>query len=126
MSAHLARVDEVNPTLNAAIEILRESALRAAQAVDRRRAAGEPLRLSRKGEALHQGFALGGFAEKALIHENQLVKVPNALPFPQAALIGCGVMTGAGSVLTPSTTTVRRLRSSCSSCASRARSRPAR
>lgn len=63
------------------------------------RAADEPPRLSRKGEALHQGFALGGFAEKALIHENQLVKVPGTLPFPQAALIGCGVMTGAGSVL---------------------------
>jgi amidase len=42
--AHLARIDEVNPVLNAVIEILRESALRAAQAVDRRRAAGELLR----------------------------------------------------------------------------------
>jgi amidase len=44
VSAHLARIDEVNPALNAVVEILRESALRAAQAVDRRRAAGEPLR----------------------------------------------------------------------------------
>lgn len=42
--AHLARIDEVNPKLNAAVEILRESALRAAQEVDRRRAAGEPMR----------------------------------------------------------------------------------
>ena len=44
VSAHLVRIDEVNPALNAVVEILRESALRAAQAVDRRRAAGEPLR----------------------------------------------------------------------------------
>jgi S-(hydroxymethyl)glutathione dehydrogenase/alcohol dehydrogenase len=39
------------------------------------------------------------FAETALIHENQLVVVPKDLPFAQAALLGCGVVTGAGSVL---------------------------
>jgi len=56
-------------------------------------------RLSRNGAGLFQGFGLGGFAERALIHENQLVAVPKKLPFPQAALLGCGVVTGAGSVL---------------------------
>jgi S-(hydroxymethyl)glutathione dehydrogenase / alcohol dehydrogenase len=56
-------------------------------------------RLSRKGTGLFQGFGLGGFAERALIHENQLVPVPKKLPFAQAALLGCGVVTGAGSVL---------------------------
>ena len=56
-------------------------------------------RLSRKGVALFQGFGLGGFAERALIHENQLATVPEKLPFAQAALLGCGVVTGAGSVL---------------------------
>jgi amidase len=44
VNAHLARIDQVNPFLNAAIEILRESAMREAHTVDRRRAAGEPLR----------------------------------------------------------------------------------
>jgi len=44
INAHLARIDEVNPAINAAIGILRESALREAAAVDRRRAAGDPLR----------------------------------------------------------------------------------
>jgi S-(hydroxymethyl)glutathione dehydrogenase/alcohol dehydrogenase len=48
---------------------------------------------------LFQGFGLGGFAEQALVHENQLVVVPNEMPFAQAALLGCGVVTGAGSVL---------------------------
>ena len=48
---------------------------------------------------MFQAFGLGGFAERALIHENQLVVVPEAMPFPQAALLGCGVVTGAGSVL---------------------------
>jgi S-(hydroxymethyl)glutathione dehydrogenase/alcohol dehydrogenase len=42
---------------------------------------------------------LGGFAERALIHENQLAVVPKDIPFAQAALLGCGVVTGAGSVL---------------------------
>jgi S-(hydroxymethyl)glutathione dehydrogenase / alcohol dehydrogenase len=56
-------------------------------------------RLSRNGVGLFQGFGLGGFAERALIHENQLVVVPKELPFAQAALLGCGVVTGAGSVL---------------------------
>ena len=33
-------------------------------------------RLSRNGVGLFQGFGLGGFAERALIHENQLAVVP--------------------------------------------------
>src|SRR5260370_1183693 len=53
-------------------------------------------RLSRNGAGLFQGFGLGGFAERALIHENQLAVVPRELPFAQAALLGCGVVTGAG------------------------------
>jgi len=59
----------------------------------------EAPRLSRDGIGLFQGFGLGGFAETALIHENQLAVVPRDLPFAQAALLGCGVVTGAGSVL---------------------------
>src|SRR5437867_4788015 len=63
-----------------------------------RRPADAP-RLTRNGVGLFQGFGLGGFAERALIHENQLAVVPKKLPFAQAALLGCGVVTGAGSVL---------------------------
>ncbi len=63
------------------------------------RRANDPPRLSRNGVALFQGFGLGGFAERALIHENQLAVVPKELPFPQAALLGCGGVTGAGAVL---------------------------
>jgi len=56
-------------------------------------------RLSRKGVGLFQGLGLGGFAEQALIHENQLAALPKEMPFAQAALLGCGVVTGAGCVL---------------------------
>jgi amidase len=44
MELHLARIDEINPALNAVIDLLRESALREAKAVDLRRAAGQQLR----------------------------------------------------------------------------------
>ena len=59
----------------------------------------DPPRLSRGGVGLFQGFGLGGFAERALIHENQLAVLPKEMPFAQAALLGCGVVTGAGGVL---------------------------
>ncbi len=44
IGAHLARIEEINPSLNAVVEVLREPALRAAAEVDRRRAVGEPLK----------------------------------------------------------------------------------
>jgi S-(hydroxymethyl)glutathione dehydrogenase/alcohol dehydrogenase len=56
-------------------------------------------RLSDADGPITQAFGLGGFAAQALIHENQLVAVPEEMPWPQAALLGCGVVTGAGAVL---------------------------
>lgn len=56
-------------------------------------------RLMHDGQPISQTFGLGGFAERVLAHENQLAVVPEELPFPQAALLGCGVITGAGAVL---------------------------
>jgi len=49
LELHLARIDEINPSLNAVVQVLRESALQEARAVDRRRvdrrkASGDPLR----------------------------------------------------------------------------------
>jgi S-(hydroxymethyl)glutathione dehydrogenase/alcohol dehydrogenase len=63
------------------------------------RASGKPPRISLAEVPVNQAFGLGGFAERALIHENQLARVPKDLPFEQAALLGCGVITGAGAVL---------------------------
>lgn len=60
---------------------------------------GETPRLSLNGDGLTQAFGLGGFAEQALIHENQLARIPEGIPFERAALLGCGVITGAGAVL---------------------------
>lgn len=65
------------------------------------RPAGEAprLSLSATGEPVTNFSGLSGFAQQALIHENQLAVIPDEMPFPQAALIGCGVLTGAGAVL---------------------------
>lgn len=63
------------------------------------RTAEEEPRLSRDGQPVAQGFGLAGFAQQALVHENQLVVLPKEVPWAQAALLGCGVVTGAGAVL---------------------------
>ncbi|MEJ6732579.1 MAG: Zn-dependent alcohol dehydrogenase [Candidatus Nanopelagicales bacterium] len=64
-----------------------------------KRRSGQGSRLSRNGVPLAQTFDLGGFAEQALVHENNLVKVSAAVPFGRAALLGCGVITGAGAAI---------------------------
>ena len=35
VDAHLRRIDEVNPTINAVVDLLREQAIKAAEAADR-------------------------------------------------------------------------------------------
>jgi S-(hydroxymethyl)glutathione dehydrogenase/alcohol dehydrogenase len=50
------------------------------------------------GKRLVQHGSVGAFAEQMLVHENALVQVPRELPLDRAALLGCGVLTGAGSV----------------------------
>lgn len=62
------------------------------------RASGEDPKLSRGNEPVTPGYGTAAFAEMALVHENQLAKIPDAMPFPQAALLGCGVITGVGAV----------------------------
>jgi S-(hydroxymethyl)glutathione dehydrogenase / alcohol dehydrogenase len=41
---------------------------------------------------------LGSFAEMAVVHESQLVRVDTSLPDVELALIGCAVVSGAGAV----------------------------
>ncbi len=42
---------------------------------------------------------LGTFSEESVVHEGALVKIPNDFSLEEAALVGCGVTTGLGSVL---------------------------
>jgi S-(hydroxymethyl)glutathione dehydrogenase/alcohol dehydrogenase len=63
------------------------------------RGPGEPPRLSKNGELIHQFAHLSSFADEMLLHENALVKIRDDMPLDQAALIGCGVTTGLGAAL---------------------------
>ncbi|MCV9994255.1 Zn-dependent alcohol dehydrogenase [Paeniglutamicibacter sp. ZC-3] len=63
------------------------------------RAPGTAPRLSLDGRALTQFIGVGGFAEQVLVHQNTVVPVPREIPFDKAALLGCGVVTGAGAAI---------------------------
>jgi S-(hydroxymethyl)glutathione dehydrogenase/alcohol dehydrogenase len=63
----------------------------------KREASDEPRLSSEKGPML-QYLNLSSFAEQMLIHEHACVAVRKDMPLDRAALIGCGVMTGVGSV----------------------------
>jgi S-(hydroxymethyl)glutathione dehydrogenase / alcohol dehydrogenase len=71
---------------------------RCAHRQETQRRPGDPPRLSRDGKPVAQGFDLAGFAEQALVHENNLVVIGDGIAFDTACLLGCGVVTGAGSV----------------------------
>ncbi len=54
--------------------------------------------VSLDGAPVHVSLGLGAFAEQVVVAENALVGVPKELDFAAAALLGCGVLTGAGAV----------------------------
>lgn len=51
------------------------------------------------GEPVTQLAGIAGFAEQLLVHEHAVVKIDPDYPLDRAAIIGCGVATGLGSVL---------------------------
>jgi S-(hydroxymethyl)glutathione dehydrogenase/alcohol dehydrogenase len=53
-------------------------------------------RLSLAGQPVHHLMFIGAFAEYCVVPAECAVKVPAAIPFDRACLIGCGVMTGVG------------------------------
>jgi S-(hydroxymethyl)glutathione dehydrogenase/alcohol dehydrogenase len=60
---------------------------------------GAPPRLHQDGQPLNQFLFMSSFAERMLVHESGVVKIRKDMPLDRAALIGCGVMTGAGAVM---------------------------
>ncbi len=51
------------------------------------------------GAPLARSFSLGTMSEYTLVREAACVKITVAMPYPSAAIVGCGVMTGYGSVI---------------------------
>ena len=50
------------------------------------------------GEDVLQGFRTAAFAERVVVHESQVVPIPDELPYDCASLLACGVLTGFGAV----------------------------
>jgi S-(hydroxymethyl)glutathione dehydrogenase/alcohol dehydrogenase len=68
-------------------------------------------RLHARGERLQHGLMTACFAERTVVAAGGAVAIPPELPLWQAALLGCGVVTGAGAVRN-----VARLRPGQSAC----------
>lgn len=56
-------------------------------------------RLKWQGKPVHHHVGVSAFAQHAVVSQNSLVKIDTSLPFEEAALFGCAVITGAGAVI---------------------------
>jgi S-(hydroxymethyl)glutathione dehydrogenase/alcohol dehydrogenase len=66
---------------------------------DTRRAEGEAPRITRPdGSTVAQMLNLSAFAEQMLIHEHACTRIDPDMPLDRAAVIGCAVTTGAGTI----------------------------
>jgi Zn-dependent alcohol dehydrogenase len=62
-------------------------------------AIGAESRLSTQaGQPILHGIKTAGFAEQVIVHESQVVRLPEAMPLVPASLLACGVITGVGAV----------------------------
>ena len=60
----------------------------------------EPRRLAAKnGMDVHRGLRTGCFAEYAVVHQSQVIAVPDKMDAASASLLACGVITGFGAVV---------------------------
>ncbi len=56
-------------------------------------------RIFREGQPIHHHLGCSAFAERAVVSRRSLVRVDPDLPFEEAALFGCAVLTGVGAVV---------------------------
>ena len=56
-------------------------------------------RLRKDGGDVYQFLGLGTFSECIVVQQTAVVRIPKEVPFPIAALLGCGVLTGLGAAL---------------------------
>lgn len=56
-------------------------------------------RLSIEGKPVHQGMNTATFAERTVLRRRAVLPIPDDVPFPVAAMLGCAVPTGVGAAL---------------------------
>ncbi len=59
---------------------------------------GSPLSAS-DSTPIHQAMYTGGFAERVVVDQSQVVKLPDTIAMEAASLLACGVITGVGAVV---------------------------
>ena len=62
------------------------------------RSEDDPPRLTMGGDPVEQFLHIGGLAEQVVVHQNAAVRIETPIPHEVAALLGCGVLTGIGTV----------------------------
>jgi S-(hydroxymethyl)glutathione dehydrogenase/alcohol dehydrogenase len=72
---------------------------RGAENICERRPTVPPERIEHRGRPIEASFHLGTMASHALVPRQAVVRMEVDIPFPSAAILGCGVMTGFGSVV---------------------------
>ena len=60
---------------------------------------GGAMRLSQNGQPVYHHVGVSAFAEYAVVNRGSVVKVDTTLPFDEAAMFGCAVLTGVGAAL---------------------------
>ena len=60
---------------------------------------GGGFRLSQNGKPVYHHVGVSAFAEYCVAHRGSMVKIDTELPFDEAALFGCAVLTGVGAAL---------------------------
>ncbi len=60
---------------------------------------GGGIRLSQNGQNVYHHVGVSAFAEYCVVNRGSLVKIDKKLPFDEAALFGCAVLTGVGAAL---------------------------
>ena len=56
-------------------------------------------RLHRRGQDVNHHLGVSAFSDHAVLSQRSLVKIASGLPFAEAALFGCAVLTGVGAVI---------------------------
>lgn len=51
------------------------------------------------GSVLEHGMACGAFAERVVVDQSQIARVPDTIPMEAASLLSCGVITGVGAAV---------------------------
>ncbi len=60
---------------------------------------GGAMRLSQNDQPVYHHVGVSAFADHCVVNRGSLVKIDNQLPFDEAALFGCAVLTGVGAAL---------------------------